>query len=65
MNQASPPELNTPADAPAGAAVPLLAEPALRPGEWPHPILAREGWPFIAATTIVSVFEALSGSPWL
>jgi phosphatidylserine decarboxylase len=65
MNQASPPELNTPADAPAGAAVPLLAEPALRPGEWPHPILAREGWPFIAATTIVSVLAALSGSPWL
>ena len=32
--------------------------------DYPHPIIAREGWPFLAAAVIVAVFVAVFAGVW-
>src|SRR5262245_12475788 len=42
--------------------------PASRPapgGAYPHPLIAREGWPFIAASVVAAVLvHSLAGGWW-
>ena len=35
-----------------------------RSGDYPHPVIAREGWPFIAGCVAIAVLTHWLAGPW-